>query len=724
MFYDPSALAGGRNKDRMKPLMRVLKGVWPYRWRVLLGLLCALGVSLSYASGIATLLPVMKIFISTEGVHGWANQTAAESRLHIGFMNLDRSVQAKTLAVIISRIGSATPAPIRRLSPGDRITSVSITSAAGHAVLASHHWQGMMALLARQPDGTKVRLAIASSSGTAKGTAVIAMPGAHWYLWLFVDAIHALPRSRLESLAWVILVFIILCIVGSAFRYMQQYISMTLAVKVVINLRRRMHNRILQLPVGYFSSHGTTDLTSRLTQDTNILTEGLTTLLGKTMLEPMKALTVGIVALLIDWKICVGTMVILPIIGVIIRKFSKRMRRASRKGLEQWSDMLGIISETLMGIRIVKAHNGQGYERRRFTKVNRHLYRQQARLAHYTALSRPTIETLTIVLGSIPVLFAAKLVLSNSIGRDSFIFLLACFAAIFEPLRKLADVNSKLQQSNASATRIFEIIDEPVEDNMNRSLPPLARLARQIEFENVDFSYPGATQRVLHHVTFSVRKGQTVAIVGANGSGKSTLLSLIPRLLVPTSGVIKIDSVNTADISLKSLRKQIGLVTQDTILFADTVYNNIAYAGAHAPREAVLTASRQSYADEFIVQMPNGYDTLVGQSGMRLSGGQRQRIAIARAILRDPAILLLDEAMSQIDADSEHKINLALKEFILGRTTFVIAHRLSTIIGADLIVCLDHGEVIGVGTHAELMNACEGYQKICQSQFSVQPAAV
>jgi len=708
----------------MKPLFRVLQGVWPYRWRVVLGLLCALGVGLSYASGIATLLPVMKIFISTQGVHGWADQAAAESRLHMGLMNLDQSVHAKTLAVIISRTGHSTPAPLAKLSPGDRITRLAVLSSSGLVKRTSHHWQGMMRILAHAADNTAVQMTVASSSGAIIASPTLKMPGTHWYMWLFVDAISALPQSRWWCLFWVIVLFIILCVVGSAFRYLQQYISMTLAAKVVINLRRRMHNRILQLPMQYFSAHGTTDLTSRLTQDTNTLTEGLTTLLGKTMLEPMKALAVGIVALLIDWRICVGTMVILPIIGVIIRKFSKRMRRASRQGLEKWSDMMGIISETLLGIRIVKAHNGQGYERRRFTKVNRYLYQQQARLAHYTSLSRPTIETLTIVLGCIPVLIAAKLVLSHAINRDSFIFLLACFAAIFEPLRKLSDVNSKLQQSNASATRIFEIIDEPVEQDGQQPLPSLPRLSRQISMEGVSFAYASSKQPVLQDINFVVQKGQTVAIVGANGSGKSTLLSLIPRLLVPTSGRICVDSVDTALVSLKSLRKQIGLVTQDTILFADTVYNNIAYATSHADRTAVLSASRQSYADEFISQLPEGYNTLVGQSGVRLSGGQRQRIAIARAILRDPAILLLDEAMSQIDADSEQKINLALKDFMRSRTTFVIAHRLSTIVCSDLIVCLDYGRIIGIGTHQTLLAQCAGYRRLCESQFAAEPAEV
>ncbi len=701
----------------MQALWRVIRGVGRYRGKVILAFLCAIGVSLSYASGVATMLPVMKIFISTEGVHGWANQIAVQQRLHLRFLNLGSSARQNALALIVRRSTRATPAPLKALRPGDQIVRVQLPGVAGAVEAQSRSWLGMMARLAAAPRGTPVRLTITSNVGTHRRLILMTMPALRWYTRQFVELVRLLPLNAFGSLLWVVLLFIVLCVVGSAFRYYQQYLSMTLAARVIIDLRRRLYDRIVQLPTWYLSEKGSSDLTSRLTQDTSTLTDGVATLLGKTMLEPIKALTVALVALWIDWRLFLGTILVLPVIGLIIRKFARGMRRASRRGLEQWSDMLGIITETLSGLRIVKAYGGEGYERRRFARVNRRIFEQIARLNHYTALSRPTVETIAVILGSIPMLVAAQFVFRGAIGRDSFFLLLVCFAAIFEPLRKLSDVNSKLQQSNAAATRIFEIMDLQPEPNHSHALPRLARHSRSIEFDSVSFIYPGHRQQVLTDISFRVRCGQVAAVVGGNGSGKTTLLSLLPRLYTPSGGRVLIDSVDIATVSVASLRRQIGLVTQDTILFADTVYNNIAYGRRHAPRRQVLEASRRGYADEFIAALPAGYETLVGPSGMRLSGGQRQRIAIARAILRDPAILILDEAMSQIDSQSEFKIALALKEFMRDRTTLVVAHRLGTIIAADLIICLDAGRIVGAGSHADLLSSCDIYRRLYEKQF-------
>ncbi|MDA8379071.1 MAG: ABC transporter ATP-binding protein [Planctomycetia bacterium] len=701
----------------MQALWRVMKGVWPYRLAVMVGFLCALGVGLSYASGIATLLPVMKIFISTEGVHGWANQTAVQQRLHLRVLNLSSSVQENALAIVIAGTTTRTPQPLRALKTGDRIVSVAQLNGQGHIIRQSQHWQTMLLMLASAPHGTRVKLNISSNQGTPLAPMVVALPPRSWYTRDFVTIVQALPLNPLLSLIWVVVVFIILCIVGSIFRYYQQYLSMTIAARVVINLRRRMYNKIVQLPASYMAQHGTSDLTSRLTQDTGSLSDGVATMLGKTILEPAKALGVAGVALWIDWRLCLGTVLIMPIIGVIIRKFAKHMRKASRRGLEQWSDMLTVMSETLAGLRIVKAYSGEGYERRRFTQANRLLYKQQRKMSHYSAMSRPTVETVAVILGCIPILIAAKFVLQDSINKESFFFLMACFAAIFEPLRKLADVNAKFQQANAAATRIFEIIDAPSEPNYSHQLKHLPRHHQRIEFDQVNFTYPGHAQQVLTDISLVVPFGQMTAIVGGNGSGKTTLMSLLPRLYVPTKGRIMVDDIDTAAVSLTSLRKQIGLVTQETFLFADTIYNNIAYGRRHAARDEVLAASVKSYADEFIRSFPEGYDTRVGQAGIRLSGGQRQRIAIARAILRDPPILIFDEAMSQIDTESEFKIAMALKEFMKNRTSFVIAHHFSTIVSADVIICLDAGKIVGLGKHHELLAGCATYRQLYNTQF-------
>jgi ABC-type multidrug transport system fused ATPase/permease subunit len=511
--------------------------------------------------------------------------------------------------------------------------------------------------------------------------------------------------------------FVFLCFVGSIFRYYQQYLGMNVANRVIMDLRRRTYDRIVQLPTSYFAQKGTSDLMCRLTQDTGSLTDGVSMAFGKAVQEPIKAAGAFMFALYINPTLTLMIVCTVPILAVIIRKFSKHMRKASRRAMENSSTMLSIINETLIGARVVKAYSAEGYERRRFTVANRNLLKQQTKLNHYNALSRPTVETLAVIVSAVPMLFAAKLVFSGAVDRQDFFVLLALFGAMLEPMRKLADVNSKVQQTNAAAVRVFEIIDMDSEPNISHALPKLPRHQRSVEFRDIVFSYPGHEEIVLNHVSATIKAGQNVAVVGGNGSGKTTLLQLLPRLYTPTAGQVIIDGVDTATVSLRSLRKQIGLVTQDTVLFADTIYNNIAYGTRHATREAVLDAARRAYADEFIRTLPEGYETMVGEHGVRLSGGQKQRIAIARAILHDPTILILDEAMSQIDADSETKITLALREFTKDRTTFMIAHRFQSVVSADVIICLEKGDVAGIGTHNQLIEACLPYRKLYENQF-------
>lgn len=701
----------------MQALMRVMKGAWPYRWRVVIGLLCAMGVGLSYASGVATMLPVMKIFISAEGVHGWVDHWAAQQRLHIRFLSLDASARKDQIALIVTRTEKGVDKSLAGLVPGDRIVRVEVAGMAGAKARASSAWKGMAAILATAPPGKKAILSIQSTSELEPHAVTVVLSKQPWWIGQAVRLIGLLPVDPFTSLCWVVIFFIVLCIVGGAFRYFQQYLAMTVAARMVIDLRRRVYNRVLLLPASYFSQKGTSDLMSRLTQDTNNLTDGVASLLGKLVLEPVKAAFVAALALSVNWELCVAMVLVTPVIGVIIRQFSKRMRRASQRGLERWSGMLSIMQESLAGQRVVKAYSAEGYERRRFAQANRSLYQQQRKLSHYAALSRPTIEALAVVLASIPILILAKLVLADTISKESFFLLLACFAAIFEPLRKLSDVNTKLQQANAAATRLLEILDLESEPNHGRQLPALPRHHESIEFRDVSFAYPGHDKTVLDQISFRVLHGQTAAVVGGNGSGKTTLLSLVPRLYIASRGQVLIDGVDTAGVSLRSLRRQIAVVSQDTVLFADTIYNNIAYGRRHASKDQIMDAARRSFVDDFVAKMPEGYQTMIGQDGVRLSGGQRQRLAIARAILRDPAILILDEAMSQIDNESELKITLSLREFMRHRTTFVIAHRLGTITSADIIVCLDAGRVVGNGTHQQLMAACPAYRLLYETQF-------
>jgi ATP-binding cassette, subfamily B, bacterial MsbA len=700
----------------MREMLRVFRGIWPHRWRFVLSLLCTIGTSLSYAFGVATIFPVMKTFVSVEGMHAWADQRIVDSRFNITTLDMDSSIRDGKLSIVVEESAAANPAALQKVNPGDQITQVQLIGTHGQILQKSASWPGMMSLLADAPASTDIRLMMGPGPG---GTTTLdaAAPPLSLSNRMVKAATNELPQDPMMSLITVFGVLIMLCIVGGFFRYSQGYLSGTLAAKMIIDLRRRMYEKVMLLPMSHLNKRGTSHLVSRMVQDTYYLSNGLTVLLGRAILEPAKAIAVMVMAIWVDWRLFLGTVVLLPIIGLIIHKFSRMMRGAAGSSLKQSSDLMETIHETLAGLKIVKTYNGEGYERRRFSTANKDYYRLQSKMIHYTSISKPVIEIVSIILISIPILVTANFVLHNSISRESFFLMLGSLVAIFEPLRKLGDLNTNFQMTRSAAERIFALIDMDPEPNAISKLPMLAPHEKTIEFEDVSFTYPESRNPALQAVSFKVAYGQKIAIVGANGSGKTTLLALLPRLYVPTQGRILIDGVDTAMVSLKSLRRQISLVTQDTILFNDTLYNNIAYGSRHADTERIMDASRRSYTDEFAHGLPDGYQTLLGPSGARLSGGQRQRIAIARAILRNTPIFILDEAMSQIDSDSESKIIAALEEFMLGRTTFVIAHRFTTILSAELIICLKNGRIAGMGTDEHLQQTCEAYRRLYETQL-------
>jgi subfamily B ATP-binding cassette protein MsbA len=708
----------------MQAWLRVLRGVLPYKWRVVISMLCAIGVGLSYASGVTVMYPVMKIFMSEEQLQGWADQSAAQSRLGVEISDLKSNIDRNETGLIVTNLTDKALPELKQLQGHFKIDQVTVDGRQADAQLPKAQWKQMLHLLSHAPRGADhpVTLQVRDLQNPAAPARdlQVSLRDPSVESAALVWAVDQLPNDRpMTAFAGMVGFFIFLCIIGSIFRYYQQFLGMTVANRVIMDLRRRAYDRIVQLPTSFFAERGMADAMSRLTQDAGTLTEGVSMAFGKAVQEPVKAMAALGAALWFDWKLTLMIIFSVPILALIIRKFSKHMRKASRRAMENSSSILGIINETLIGIKVVKAYSAEGYERRRFSLANKKLLKQQIKLNHYNALSRPFVETLAVILSSIPIMVAASWVLATppKVSQETLLTLLVLFGAMLEPMRKLADVNAKVQQTNAAATRVFELIDMDKEPNTSHALPHLPRHKSTIEFRDITFNYPGHEAVVLNHVSALIKAGQNVAVVGGNGSGKTTLLQLLSRLYVPTSGQVLIDGTDTATVSLRSLRKQIGLVTQDTLLFADTIYNNIAYGTRHATREQVLDAARRAFADEFITTLEQGYETRVGEHGVRLSGGQKQRIAIARAILRDPAILILDEAMSQIDADSENKITEALREFTKGRTTLMIAHRFQSVITADLILCLDKGSVAGIGTHAQLLAACPAYRKLYEIQF-------
>ncbi|MCD6304112.1 MAG: ATP-binding cassette domain-containing protein, partial [Planctomycetes bacterium] len=708
----------------MKNFFRSVRYLWPYRFRLAMSMLCVLGISILWGGGLGMLVPGSKILISEEGLHGWAYGSIAGDRLDA------RLVQRTTPTG--TRIGGRDVVEILdilEVSPGGRAERAGIR--AGDWLLGMYGPDGkaetmpgrrLVRELAQSRPGRRVALCVYDpSKRTERRVGVeLGSVGAPSRLLGRIAAAIPEPRDRpgrYRMFLGVLVIVLIATFMRDFLRFGQEYLVATAVNRAIMDIRCENYEVVLHLPTTYFSEQGITDTMSRFVADTSELRRGQITLFGKTMAEPGKAVASLIAALIISWKLTLLALLVGPPAYWLIRRFGKRMKRAAKKMLEAWSEMITVLEETLGGIRVVKAYTMEGAERKRFFQVNRRLLKQLNRIEKIDAATAPTIEALGITAACCGGAIAGYWALSYQISTDRFIALMGCMASMFDPLRKLAKVVTRFQRADAAASRVFELHDR-VQQRSPRGAPSLPRHSRSVEFRNVGFRYPGASEDALKDINLTIDFGRTVAIVGPNGSGKTTLLSLLPRLIDPTAGQVLIDGVDISTVSLRSLRRQIGLVTQEIVLFRATIAENIAYGMRRPKPAAVLEAAKKAFVDEFVRDLPDGYDTMVGQRGATLSGGQGQRITIARAILRDPAILIFDEAMSQVDADSENRIHQAIEEFCRGRTTLVIAHRFQTVMSADMIVVMDAGRIVDVGPHAELIGRCRLYRHLYNTQLA------
>jgi len=517
---------------------------------------------------------------------------------------------------------------------------------------------------------------------------------------------------------WVLMAGLgVLTIAGGTANFLHQYFSLSVVYKTLEELRRSTYRAVLRTPVLGPVSLNATDTVSRVVNDTAAVGTGLAVLLSKALSQISKGVIALIAAFIIEPKLTMITLVTAPILYTVIRKLAKRVRRASRTALEHQAKLYASATEALQGHRVVKISNAERYETGRFARINKLLTKELLKVRLARALSSPLFEMLTLLAVSLMSLIAAKAILDGEMKPEHFIGALIALGVAGASLRPVTGLVNEIQGSAAAAVRVKELLDAAPEPGLERALPMLARHAESISFEGVSFTYPGAQTPALRDINLTITAGQTVAIVGPNGSGKSTFLSLLPRLMEPTKGRVLIDGKDICQHRVRSLRRQIGVVTQETVLFEGTIADNIAYGSWGASDEAIKQAASRARADEFVRVLPEGYKSKIGERGSGLSGGQRQRLAIARAMLRDPAILLLDEATSMIDSKSEAAISVALREFSAGRTTLVVAHRLSTVINADRIVVLDHGKIIDTGTHAELLARCDLYRDLAEHQL-------
>ena len=703
----------------MKHFRRSLRYLWPQRRRLIASGFCVMMISLLWAGGFLPLLPGLKILINPEGFHGWAYRTMAQARLGARLQAIDISIRNHPPARHIQLLEGDKDGPaleagllptqwLVNIDPAGAETPLEPANVLFRRLAEAESDEPAVLVVFDQRSGEIFRREVALGEADIKSR-------------LLVSLARIIPEpadfpGRFPILLTILLITLAINLLRDVFRFAQQYLVQTAVFRAIMDIRCENYEVVLHLPTTYFSEKGTSDTMSRFIQDTTAIADGQVTLFGKTLTEPAKALSSLAIALLLSWKLTLLAMVIGPPAFLLIRKFGKTMRRASRRALENWSAMLAVLSETLTGIHIVKAYTMEGAERKRFFRVNRALYRQQKKMSKIDAATSPSVEAMGVTAGLAAVAIAGWMVLHRQMDAEIFIAWLALLAGMFDPIRKLAKVITRFHKSDAAAKRVFELTDQPQETFIPNA-PALPRHSESIEFADVRFRYPSAAEDALKEINLSIAARQTIAIVGPNGSGKTTLLRLLPRLIDPAEGRVLIDGHDISQCSIRSLRRQIGVVTQETILFHATIAENIAYGLRRPKSEDVLAAARKAFVDEFVQQMPDGYDTMVGEHGATLSGGQRQRIAIARAILRDPAILIFDEAMSQVDSDSEHRIQQAMSEFIKGRTTLMVAHRFQTVLSADRLVVMDAGRIIDVGTHAELMGRCQLYRHLYNTQF-------
>jgi len=544
------------------------------------------------------------------------------------------------------------------------------------------------------------------------------------YAWLARPVLDGIFIEKNEQLLLVLpLAILAVAAVKALFSYGVGYLMAYVGNRVVADIRQELFQQLMRMPIGFHDSNTSGRLVSRIVNDVGLMANAASSVIKDMFQNALTFLAMVGVILYQDWKLAGISLVVIPLAGLTMVRVGKRLKKLAASGQAQMGDMSSTLQETFAGIRVVKAFGREDAEAERFQMRNQAFLATTLKTNQVWSIGHSHMEVIGVISIAVIIWYGGYLVINGTMTPGAFFSFMAAMLLAYTPVRKLSGANNLIQQALAAAERVFDVLDMKTEQAQTQGMVPLAGIHRAIEFQGVSLRYESQKIPALTKVDLAIRPGEVIALVGSSGSGKTTLVSLLPRFYEPTTGRILIDGVPLDSYELQSLRAHIGIVSQEIVLFDDTIRNNIAFGRTGASQAEVEQAAKLAYAHDFILRIPDGYDALIGERGLKLSGGERQRLAIARALLRDPPLLILDEATSALDTASERIVQLALANLMKNRTTLVIAHRLSTIQNADRIVVLDRGTVVEIGSHEDLLRQGGSYHRLHALQFQSEELA-